>query len=117
ALDAPGSARGSGGGARPAGTARHRRCGGSLIDVEICSHVVTLGERRLALVTVHDVTERERVERERRDAEAYRQKMERTGRMAGGLAHESNKVLAVLLGHDELLRQILPDASRAHTYC
>ena len=63
------------------------------------------------------ITERERIERERRDTEAYRQKMETTGRMAGGLAHEFNNVLAVLLGYNELLRQILPDDSRAQTYC
>ncbi|MBD3367618.1 MAG: PAS domain S-box protein [Candidatus Eisenbacteria bacterium] len=66
---------------------------------------VRLSERRYLGFT-HDITERKwaEEERERLQAELMQaQKMESVGRLAGGVAHDFNNMLQVMLGGTELL--------------
>lgn len=53
------------------------------------------------LVTLHDVTEWVRVRERLQDAH----RMETVGRLAGGMAHEYNNLLTVILGYTALIRQ------------
>ena len=64
---------------------------------------VTLGTNLLA--TFNDVTEQRTAEKERLKLESQlhqAQKMESVGRLAGGVAHDFNNMLTVILGHAEL---------------
>jgi PAS domain S-box-containing protein len=78
---------------------RLRKKSGEIIDVEITSHPLTLGDRACRLAVGRDVTERTRLEAQLRQA----QKMEAVGRLAGGVAHDFNNVLSVILCYGESL--------------
>jgi len=63
--------------------------------------------RRLAISMAKDITQRKRLEEQLLQS----QKMESIGRLAGGVAHDFNNMLSVILGYAELSKLGLPPGS------
>jgi two-component system cell cycle sensor histidine kinase/response regulator CckA len=81
------------------GVCRLRKKSGEIIQVELTKHTFTLGDRVTRLAVGRDVTERLRLEEQLRQS----QKMEAVGRLAGGVAHDFNNVLSVILSYGDML--------------
>jgi two-component system, cell cycle sensor histidine kinase and response regulator CckA len=81
------------------GLHKHRRRDGSVIEVEITVHGLIYDGRRGVLGIAVDKTEARRIEDQLRQA----QKMEAIGRLAGGVAHDFNNILAVILTNAEFV--------------
>jgi len=71
----------------------HQTKDGALIDVDITSHVVDFAGRPARFVMAQDVTEKKKLERQYGQA----QRLESLGQLAGGVAHDFNNLIAVIL--------------------
>jgi two-component system cell cycle sensor histidine kinase/response regulator CckA len=78
---------------------RHVKKDGTLIDVEITGHQLVLGATPCCIAVALDVTERNRMEVQIRQA----QKMEAIGNLAGGVAHDFNNLLSIILSYSQML--------------
>ena len=65
------------------------------------------GQKLGAMIAMHDVTERKRLQ----EQVAQSERLEAIGVLAGGLAHDFNNVLGVILGYAELMQRELPESS------
>jgi PAS domain S-box-containing protein len=80
---------------------------GSEFPVEIGLTPVATEEGLFVISSVVDISARKQAEREREELESQlrqAQKMEAVGRLAGGVAHDFNNILAAILGFAELAR-------------
>ena len=88
---------------------RHQRKDGLIFPVEVCASQMVFGGEEIHLSFVRDITVRvqERELREKLETQLrHTQKMESVGQLAGGVAHDFNNMLGVILGYTE---QILAD--------
>jgi PAS domain S-box-containing protein len=93
---------------------RWRRRGGSVVDVRLAGRIERdeSGNATSYSMIAEDVTEHRQLER----SLAQSQKLEAIGQLAGGVAHDFNNILTVILGESQLaLREMAPDNAYRET--
>ncbi|HET7787009.1 MAG TPA: PAS domain S-box protein [Myxococcales bacterium] len=92
------------------------RADGTSFPVEYASYPVRRGDQRVgAVVSFVDATSRRRAEEVLRKTEEQlrqAQKMEAIGRLTGGVAHDFNNILSVILSYSVLLMEEAPAESQ-----
>jgi two-component system, cell cycle sensor histidine kinase and response regulator CckA len=78
---------------------KHRKKKGEVIDVEVTHSALTFGGRSARLYQTIDATEKDNLQRQL----IQEQKMKALGCLAGGVAHEINNLMGIVLGYCEIL--------------
>lgn len=84
----------------------HVKKSGEEFPVEISASIIEQGGEPVILAVARDISERKNSEREREKLEdrlRQAQKLESIGRLAGGVAHDFNNMLGVILGRTEMI--------------
>ncbi len=96
---------------------QHKKKDGTLLPVEVNIRCFATPEGLRFLSSARDITERQRMEEERRALEhrvAESQRADSLGVLAGGIAHDFNNLLVGVLGNAELVEEELEEDSQAH---
>ncbi len=101
---------------------RHEVClrlDGSSVDIEATAVPMKYQGEDGALVFARDISERLTAERERRQMEEQlnqAQKIESIGRLAGGVAHDYNNMLGIIIGYGEMALEEIDGNDQLHGY-
>ncbi len=93
---------------------RDIRKDGGTVEVEIFASRISFNGRDAILSTIHDLTERNKSEAEKRKLEKrlrQSEKMEAVGALASGVAHDLNNILSGIVSYPEMILMNLPEDS------
>lgn len=89
----------------------HRKSDGTDFFTEVSLSSIVLNDKPTLFASIRDITSRKKAERENAKLQIQlqqAQKMEIVGRLAGGVAHDFNNMLCVILGNAELAMKEAP---------
>ncbi|WP_462325203.1 MEDS domain-containing protein [Desulfoplanes sp.] len=96
---------------------QHRTKSGSSFPVEVSSHMFSLRGLRTVFSAVRDITLRKQTEEHERELQEQMRQLQRSevlGTMTGGVAHDFNNILTIIMGYTELAQSKLEGNSPAH---
>jgi PAS domain S-box-containing protein len=88
---------------------------GQVVDTDI----YMVDKASLIQCNIRNITERKQADKEKKAVESQlhqSQKIESVGTLAGGVAHEINNVLSIIMGNNEIALDTLPEWSPIRTY-
>ncbi len=96
---------------------RHRLADGSIKDVEVYSSTIDIQGKTHIHSIIHDISAKKQAEKDQeklREQLTQAQKMESVGQLAGGVAHDYNNMLSVIMGYAELAMEKTSAESAMH---
>ena len=91
---------------------RLRTRSGEVRVMELSAERIHIDDQPCVLAITNDVTDQRQLQRQFLQA----QRMEAVGRMAGGVAHDFNNMLGVIIGFSEMIREHLPPGQPAERH-
>jgi signal transduction histidine kinase/CheY-like chemotaxis protein len=91
---------------------RYRTAKGEVREAELWAESIELDGQPCVLAIIRDVTEIRQLEAQFHQA----QKMESVGRLAGGVAHDFNNIMGVILGYSDLLLGLTAPENPSNKY-
>jgi two-component system cell cycle sensor histidine kinase/response regulator CckA len=91
---------------------KYRTAKGEIRESEVWAELIELDGQRCILGITRDVTDMKKLEAQFRQA----QKMEAVGRLAGGVAHDFNNVLGIVMGYSDIALGEIPTDTPVKKY-
>ena len=83
-----------------------------IINLDVYGSTVIYNGKPATTGTILDITERNKIEEQLRQA----QKMEEIGHLAGGVAHDFNNILTAIIGYGSILKNKIPASDPLHAH-
>jgi PAS domain S-box-containing protein len=93
--------------------------GGNVLWIKENARIVKIGNDKLLHGTIFNITQQKKAEEEKFKLEEqvrHSQKLEAIGTLAGGVAHDFNNILCIIMGYTDLILKIIPVEHLAYNH-